>query len=334
MLAAWRLSQWYVYGRQSFTKAGFEHAAKSFNPADCDVDLSSRHFIITGATSGLGLSCAQVLARKGGTIHLVCRNKDKGEKTLDQLKADTNNQDIHLHVVDLSEIGAVRRFCSSFQLPLHGLINNAGIMVHTRTLTQDGHDVNFVTNVLSPFLMTVELLPNLRRSGDGRVIFVSSGGMYAQELKPDDLEDKKLTKYDGTWVYAHNKRAQVCLAELLAEKVSPAQDSPVTFYSMHPGWADTPGVRLSMPSFFDQHKGILRTAEQGADTIVWLAIAPSLTGPEQRSKYNGKFSLDRHVVSQHLFGAQTQPSDDDLAKLWEYVCKKANIPPDFYKNKT
>ena len=123
---------------------------------------------------------------------------------------------------------------------------------------------------MGPFLLTARLLPRLRGTAGGppgRVLTMSSGGMYAAPLCVDRLQMSP-GDYRGSEQYARAKRAQVTLNEMWAERVDPAE---VVFHSMHPGWSDTPGVAASLPTFGKIMGPLLRTPEQAADTLVWLA---------------------------------------------------------------
>ena len=161
----------------------------------------------------------------------------------------------------------VRKF-SEENAKLDVLINNAGCMVNTRETNQEGLDMNFATNTLGTFMLTSGLLPLLLQSDQARVVTVSSGGMLVQKLDVTDLQFEKMTRYDGTLAYAQNKRQQVELTELWA-----ASQPGVHWSVMHPGWADTPALRSAMPDFHAKMKDKLRTVEQGADTVVWLAVS-------------------------------------------------------------
>ena len=124
----------------------------------------------------------------------------------------------------------------------------------------------------------------LKKSEEPRVVTVSSGGMLVQKLDVDDLQFEKMSPFDGTMAYAQNKRQQVVLTEEWSR-----EHTDIHFSVMHPGWADTPAVRNSMPGtkildagyhqhsipsdFYEKMRDKLRTVEQGADTAVWLAIA-------------------------------------------------------------
>jgi dehydrogenase/reductase SDR family protein 12 len=185
------------------------------------------------------------------------------------------------------------------------LVNNAGVLPPERTLSDDGIELTFATNVVGPFLLTELLLPMLKDSAPARVINVSSGGMYSQKLRPGDLQMEH-GDFDSTTAYARTKRAEVILTEELAKRL---EGSGVVVHSMHPGWADTPGVRSSLPRFYGLMKPLLRTAEQGADTIVWLGAAAE---PAQSS---GGFWHDRRRRPTHLL-PWTHESDEDRARLW------------------
>lgn len=181
-------------------------------------------------------------------------------------------------------------------------------MVNKRELTEDGIEKNFATNVLGTYILTRALLPVLENEEGARVVTVSSGGMLVQKLDVSNLQFEKGT-FDGTMVYAQNKRQQVILTEQWA-KAYPK----IHFSVMHPGWADTPAVRLSMPDFYEKMKTRLRTEEQGADTVVWLTISPAAV-----KHPSGLFFQDRKPVSTHLPLAWTQSSTDDEEKFLQIL---------------
>ena len=159
------------------------------------------------------------------------------------------------------------------------------------------------THVLGPLLMTELLRPALD-AGRGRVVLVSSGGMYAQKLPADDLEYTR-GDYSGTTAYARTKRVQVELLPLLQRRWG---GHGVTVHGMHPGWADTPGVTTSLPTFAKVVGPLLRDAHQGADTVVWLAA----TEPAPRG---GQFWHDRAVRTTHYLPG-TRPAPADVDRVW------------------
>ena len=178
------------------------------------------------------------------------------------------------------------------------LVHNAGSLSPQRAVAGDGTELTLASQLLGPFLLTSVLLPNLSRSDPGRVVTVSSGGMYSQRFDLGRLEMNGV-EYDGTTAYARVKRAQLVLPHEWARRVIPPS---VVFHAMHPGWADTPGVRSSLPGFYRVMRPLLRSSGQGADTIVWLAAAPEVTHT------SGDFWLDRHRRWEHKV-PWTRPRD-------------------------
>ncbi|XP_041752750.1 dehydrogenase/reductase SDR family member 12 isoform X2 [Coregonus clupeaformis] len=263
---------WFLKGIHEYTRSGYEQAAKHFVAKELDVAVVGRSFMITGANSGIGKATAMAIAKKGGTVHMVCRNKERAEKAKEDIVRETGNT-----------------------------INNAGCMVNKREVSDDGLEKNFATNTLGVYLLTQSLIPLLQKSRDPRVITVTSGGMLVQKLQHDDLQSAK-GPFNGTMVYAQNKRQQVVLTEQWA-KHHPA----IHFSVMHPGWADTPAVSTSMPQFHQMMGERLRSAEQGADTVVWLSL--SRTAGKRRS---GKFFQDRRAVPAHLPLAWTHSSPEEV----------------------
>jgi NAD(P)-dependent dehydrogenase (short-subunit alcohol dehydrogenase family) len=158
--------------------------------------------------------------------------------------------------------------------------------------------------------MTELLRPVLK---DARVVVVSSGGMYAQKLAADDPEYLE-GEYSGTVAYARTKRMQVALAPVLQERW--AADG-IALHTMHPGWADTPGVVTSLPVFHKVMGPLLRDPALGADTIVWLAATDPAPG-------GGQFWMDRAPRPEHYLRS-TRESAADLDRLWTYVRESLSL---------
>jgi len=302
-----RNSLWFYKGLKEYTKSGFESASKKFNPADLEVNCNGQSFMITGANSGLGKQTALEIAKKGGTVHMICRNPKYAFEAQNEIQDVSKNPNIYAHIVNMSDPKAVLIFANRFKEPLNVLINNAGCMLHKRILTQDGFEKNFATNTLGTHVLTQNLLPNLRKTNldqKSRVIIVSSGGMLKQKLTLNDLNSER-GNFNGTMAYAQNKRQQVVMTEQYA-----IQYPDIFWASMHPGWADTPAVRTSMPEFYEKMKDKLRTVEQGADTIVWLACSKNAL-----ENNNGLFYQDRQPVSTHLPFVQSKSSAEECEQF-------------------
>jgi dehydrogenase/reductase SDR family protein 12 len=185
-------------------------------------------------------------------------------------------------------------------------VHNAGVLPPERRETPEGLELTFATNVLGPHLLTRLLRDRLVESAPARVIFVSSGGMYTRRLDVDDLQSRT-GEFDGRVAYARSKRADVVLAERWAEELA---GTGVVVHSMHPGWADTPGIKTSIPTFRRVMRPLLRSPEQGADTIVWLAAADEPGG------MTGRFWCDRHVRALHYPFARTHETPEERDRLW------------------
>jgi NAD(P)-dependent dehydrogenase (short-subunit alcohol dehydrogenase family) len=290
-----------------YTSVGYRIRSRHWDDAALE-PMDGKVVLVTGSTSGLGAAAAEGFARLGAHVWLVARDEGRAEAMRDGIATRTGSTTIEIGLCDLSSLRSVRRFAAEFMKRsprLDVLVNNAGVLPPERTLSDDGIELTFATNVVGPFLLTELLLPMLKDSAPARVINVSSGGMYSQKLRSGDLEMEH-DDFDGTTAYARTKRAEVVLTEELGKRL---EGSGVVVHSMHPGWADTPGVRSSLPRFYGLMKPLLRTAEQGADTIVWLGAAAE---PAQSS---GGFWHDRRRRPTHLL-SWTRESDEDRATLW------------------
>ena len=185
-------------------------------------------------------------------------------------------------------------------------------MINERKET-DGVESTFATNTLGTYHLTQLLIPTLKKS-NGRVVTVSSGGMYNVSLSVDDLETKR-PGYNGSLAYAQTKRAQVELTDYWSKK-----HPEILFYSMHPGWSSTEGIQKSLPALQSTLGSMLRTPEQGADTIVWAAVSNQV-----KEFPSASFFLDRKLAPLHLWlsGTRTEVGlvEKLVDKLDDYLSK-------------
>jgi dehydrogenase/reductase SDR family protein 12 len=290
-----------------YTNVGYRIRSRGWSASELG-SVAGRVVMVTGATSGLGLAAAEGFARLGATVWLVVRSEVRGEQARAAVLERSGNHDVHVGLCDLSELRSVRRFTERFTAQverLDVLVNNAGVLPARREVSPDGIELTFATNVLGPFLLTNLLLPLLERGAPARIINVSSGGMYTQRIRVDDLQSER-GEFDGATAYARTKRAQVILTEMWARRL---EGRGVVVHAMHPGWADTPGVESSLPRFYRLTRPLLRTPEQGADTIVWLGAAD---GPGRSS---GLFWHDRRPRPTHLL-PWTKETRHERERLW------------------
>ncbi|MGB9186034.1 MAG: SDR family NAD(P)-dependent oxidoreductase [Solirubrobacteraceae bacterium] len=279
--------------------------------------MTGKTVLVTGASSGLGLAAAEGFARLGAELWLLARDPQRGENARAKV-AEQSGGEVHLELCDLGDLGSVRDFAQRFTAAAPGLdvlVNNAGVMTAQRAQSADGIELTFAVNVLAPFLLTALLLEPLRHAAPSRIINVSSGGMYTQRLRADDLQSER-DEFDGTAAYARSKRAEVILTAMWARRL---QDSGVAVHAMHPGWVDTPGVRNSLPRFYRLTRPLLRTPAQGADTIVWLGAAP------QATVGTGDFWQDRARRPPYLWPG-TRETQADRERLWR-ECEELTDSP-------
>ncbi len=283
----------------SFTSVGYGLRKGNFKPLP---RIEGRRIVVTGATSGLGLVAARELADLGAAVVLVGRNQVKAEEAARQIQRITGNEAISVELADLSLMAETRALADRLTAgpPIDALINNAGVLVAARTETSEGLELTLATNLLSHYVLTETVLPHIKDGG--RIINVSSGGMYSQRIRPADLQFKT-GEYTGTAAYARTKRGQVILTEIWAESLA---DRGITVSAMHPGWSDTPGVSDSLPTFSKLIGPLLRSPEEGADTMVWLAST-------EEEVPSGKFWLDRTPRPTHMTDKTKERPEDRVA---------------------
>ena len=258
-----------------FTKLGWAIRSRGFGPLP---DASGKTFVITGATAGLGLAAAEMCVRAGASVVLIARNPERGAEALEHLAPlRAKGQHVVFVPCDMADLEQVRKLGGNLAKAhpkIDALVLNAGVLLQDRVITDDGIELAWATNVVGPFLLEQMLLGSLE-AARGRVVLVTSGGAYTERLALPEV-DLSGSDYDGPAVYARTKRAQIALAQLQSEQLG---GRGIAVHAVHPGWADTPGVQSSLPTFRRVTAPLLRTAEQGADTIAWLAIEdPRLLG--------------------------------------------------------
>lgn len=303
-----------------YTRLGYR--LRHLRPVLDGSNVQGRNVLVTGATSGLGQATAERLAALGANVTLVGRSEAKLDATVRRILSATPTARLRTELADLSSMADVAALAQRWierGEPLHVLVNCAGVLLNRRELTREGIEATFATNLLGHYLLTERLHPALAKGAPSRVINVSSGGMYTQRIRPDDLETERM-RYDGPSSYARTKRGQVILSEHWAERW---RSDGIVVHAMHPGWADTQGVRVSLTTFHRITAALLRTAEEGADTIVWLAAS------EEAGRVTGLFWHDRRSWPTHRW-ARTHETDAERRALFEaldaYVGRFAPAP--------
>ncbi len=294
-----------IPGMLRFTRFGYQGARKRWKPVSAY--LAKRHIVITGATSGLGLATAKVLASRGAELTLVARDETKVNSLAKDLQQGFGNPRIHVELADLSlmaDVNALAERLLKAGRDIDALVNNAGALIDPREETSEGLEKSFALLLLSPCLLTERLHPLLKKAakthGPARVINVLSGGMYSQKIHAHDLESAQ-GEYAGSLAYARAKRGLMILTEQWAADWG---TDGIVVNAMHPGWADTPGLISALPEFRRVIKWVLRSPAEGADTIIWLATAT------ESGKVSGQFWLDRQPHSTHMLPSTRESADE------------------------
>jgi dehydrogenase/reductase SDR family protein 12 len=296
----------------SFTRMGFRLRQRLFDWPDGEsYSMAGRTVVLTGPTSGLGRAAAGSFARMGARLVLVGRDAGRLERTRLELLAEVPGLQAVSVVADMASLASVRAAADEIlerEPRIDVIVDNAGAMVPTREVTDEGFERTFAMMVLGPFTLVSRLMPRLLESPDGRLVAVTSGGMYTQALPLDDLAYER-GGYMGAKAYARAKRAQVTLIREWGRRL---RGTGVVANAMHPGWANTPGLEASLPGFTGLVGGQLRTAAEGVDTTLWLAAAPDARAS------SGRLFLDRRERPFDRFPF-TRLSAADRTRLWGAV---------------
>ena len=279
--------------------------------------LAGRHVLVTGGSGGLGIATARGLLRLGAIVHITGRDEERLDIAQRRLEQEVTGARIEPAVADVSDLAATATFAHELaaRLPrLHAVVHNAGVMPHRRTTTPEGHELSLATHVLGPHVLTYGVRTVLE---GGRVIVVTSGGAYGQRLDADDPEWNASAAggYSGVTAYARTKRMQLVLTEAWARELA---SDDIRVHAMHPGWADTPGVTESLPRFATVTGPLLRDADAGADTTVWLTATNDLIG-------TGGFWHDRRRRATHYapVGIETV---EEVERFWHFVRAETGVP--------
>ncbi|XP_006876331.1 PREDICTED: dehydrogenase/reductase SDR family member on chromosome X [Chrysochloris asiatica] len=279
--------------------------------------------IVTGGTDGIGYSTSKHLARLGMHVILVGNNEGKSQEVVKKLQEETLNDKVEFLFCNLASLRSIRQCVRKFKarkLPLHVLVNNAGVMMVPHRTTADGFEEHFGINYLGHFLLTNLLLDTLRDSGSAsrntRVVTVSSATHYVGELNMDDLQSS--CAYSPHGAYAQSKLALVFFTYQLQHLLT-ASGSHVTANAVDPGVVNTGlyrhvfwGTRLVKKLLGWL---LFKTPDEGARTSIYAAVAPELEGVGGRYLYNEKETRSLEITY-----------DEALQReLWVRSCEMTGI---------
>jgi len=281
-----------------------------------DISLTGKNIIVTGANAGVGKECAKQFAKMGAHVIMGCRSMDKAEAAANEIRAEVPTGDIVVMKLDIGSLKSVREFAEKFnnlKIPLHILLNNAGVMnTPVDSKTDDGHEMQFGTNHLGHFLLTNLLWPSLKAAApNARVVNVASAGHRMQGMHFDDLSGSTWAQGTGgtAKLYGQSKTANILFAKELNRKMQAESIGLST--SLHPGGIRTELQRHAGGFLWDipTYIGLYKTIPQGAATSVYCCTAPEVAEKNQ----GGDYFSDSNVAIPAAYAT----SVDDAKKLWE-----------------
>lgn len=266
-------------------------------------DFGGQRWVVTGATGGIGRAIALGASAAGATVLALARDPAKLDALVREAKGPGRIEPVQ---VDLSLMKQLRS--AGEEIAAGGrvdvLVHNVGVMLHDFDRTEEGIERSLATNLLGHWTLDQALRAKGALDAGTAIISMSSGGMYGAALSLDALEATDADDHDGFSAYAQHKRAQV---ELTHHWNSLGPDAPKAWV-MHPGWVDTDGVRSSLPGFRRVFQTVLRSADEGADTALWLAAT--------RPPTEAGIWLDRQRDSEHAFGFTRDGADAAALAKW------------------
>jgi NAD(P)-dependent dehydrogenase (short-subunit alcohol dehydrogenase family) len=224
-----------------------------------------KRIVITGGTGAIGKAIALKLAGMNYQIDLIVRNEKKGQDTINEIIRSTGNNNINYHLADLSSYADINALASSWEKPIHVLINDAAVTPRTRQVTKEGIEMQFATNVLGYFWMTSAFKKILTASAPARVVDVSSYWVGGLDLNDLEFKDRN---YSNGAAYRQSKQANRMLVSAWAERLIPFN---ITINACHPGDVNS---TLSNNLGF----GGYQSPDDGAETPVWLAVSDDVSG--------------------------------------------------------
>jgi NAD(P)-dependent dehydrogenase (short-subunit alcohol dehydrogenase family) len=259
--------------------------------------------LVTGSSSGLGKATALGLAQLGATVILGCRDKQRGEAALAEIKAASGNQVVELMLVDLSLIQSVRSMVEEFGKKydrLDVLINNAGVFKNRRIVTVDGFEIMFATNHLGPFLLTNLLLDRLKNTASSRILSITAPS--TTQLDFDDLQGEK--KFNAYTAFGASKMCNLLFTYELTRQL---EGTRVTANAIHPGLVKSGLMREAAAPIRWFTYLISTSPQKAAQTPVYYASSPAVEG------ITGKFFKDRQAIDSSPYS-----KDQEVQKrLWD-----------------
>ena len=271
-------------------------------------DITNKNILITGATSGIGKAAALKLSLLGANIFFVARNQQKAQLLVDEIFEISDKEAVPI-IADLSsqaDIRSVAQVFNSFNIPLHVLLNNAGLINKERKETVDGLEEVFAINHIAYFLLTMLLLDRLKEANNSRIVNVSSGAhAFVKGFNFEDYQAKNT--YKPFQVYGYSKLANILFTKKLSDIL---KEDNITVNCLHPGVVGTSFGQNNgnlQKILFYIAKPFMRSSEKGAETSIYLCSSSDVSDISGEYFYNCK-------LAKTTKWAQSQ---DDADRLWD-----------------
>ncbi|KAL1493226.1 hypothetical protein ABEB36_011319 [Hypothenemus hampei] len=294
--------------------------------------LDGKTAIITGCNTGIGKETAKDFFERGARVIMACRNIEKATEAANEIKSSCiskeNVGELVVEELDLTSLQSVRKCAETIlnkESKINLLVNNAGVMMCPQQLTTDGFEMQFGTNHLGHFLLTLLLLPKIIQSTPARIVNVSSTAHERGSINFEDLNYNKRT-YNALEAYSQSKLANVLFSRELAKRLKENNISDVTVYSLHPGVINTElgrHLKTTYGAFVEAlwgfFKWAIKTPKQGAQTIIYCSV------DENCANESGLYYKECATTSP----AKAAKSEEDAQRLWDESLKLVGLPDSY-----
>ena len=271
-------------------------------------EIKNKNVLITGATSGIGEATAIDLAKKGANIFFIARNNLKAQNLSDKIEFISGKRP-KFFIADLASLKNIKESALEFislDIPLHVLLNNAGLINNNRKETVDGFEEVFSINHLAYFYLTHLLLDKLKEGTPSRIINVSSGAhAFVKGFNFDDVNSLK--EYKPFKVYGYSKLANILFTKKLSQVL---ENENIIVNCLHPGVVGTSfGQNNGIFSkiLFNLSKPFMRSSEKGAETSIYLCSSPDVSDVSGQYFYNCKIAKTTSWAN----------NQEDADRLWD-----------------
>mmetsp|Transcript_32465 Transcript_32465/g.81351 ORF Transcript_32465/g.81351 Transcript_32465/m.81351 type:complete len:350 (-) Transcript_32465:851-1900(-) len=294
-----------------------------------DISLAGRTIIVTGANCGVGFEAARVFAQQGAHVVLGCRTASKADAAVSLLRERTGNDTVESIPLDLASFASVRSFVDEFNardLPLHALVNNAGVMGTPHSHTEDGFEMQFGTNHMGHFLLTHLLLPKLLATATpevpARVVNLAS---TAHNLGGPNFDDLNMEKGYAPWTaYGRSKSCNILFTMELAKRYG---DQHLIACAVHPGVIPTELGRNNVFAslFYTFGRLFMKSHAQGAATTVYCTTAPEILAESPDDPLHAPNGNGRYYADCNLERTASHITEEAAARLWDVSLELAGL---------